>query len=91
MMGGNFTGTELLYIVYLKNSMKIMRVGRWELKSSRISILQFVQKDSLIKQRGISRMPNFLSKQNRPVGLFKLVVCCQLPSDMSNSINSEKL
>lgn len=91
MMGGNLTGTELLYIVYLKNSMKIMRVGRWELKSSRISILQFAQKDSLIKHRGISRMPNFLSKQNRPVGLFRLVVCCQLPSDMSNSINSDKL
>lgn len=39
MMGGSLTGTELLHIVYLKNSMKIMRVGRWEPESSRISIL----------------------------------------------------
>lgn len=89
MKEGNLTGTELLYNVYLKNSMKIMRVGRWELKSSRISILLLVQKDRAIKQRGISRMPNFLSKQNRPVGLFRLAVCSQLPSDWSQ--NSEEL
>lgn len=73
MMGGSLTGTELLYIVYLKNSMKIMRAGRWERNPSRISILQSV------KQRGVLRMPNFHSKQNRPVGLFRLVLCCQLP------------
>lgn len=91
MIGGNLTGTELLYIVYLKNSMKIMRVGRWERKSSRISILQLVQKDRAIKQRGTSRMPNFLSKQNRPVGLFRLAVCCQLTSDRSSGMNSEEL
>lgn len=91
MIGGNLTGTELLYFVYLKNSMKIMRVGRWERKSSRISILKLVQKDRAIKQRGISRMPNFLSKQNRPVGLFKLAVCCQLPSDRSSGMNLEEL
>lgn len=83
MMGGTLTGTELLCIVYFKNSMKIMRFGRWELKSSRISILQLPRKDSLIKRRGISRMPNFISKQNRPVGLLKPAVGCQLPSDMS--------
>lgn len=63
MIGGILTGTELLYIVYLKNSVKIMRVGRLEWKSSRISIPQLVQRDRVIKQRGISRMPNFLSKQ----------------------------
>lgn len=57
MMEGNLAGTKLLCIVYLKNSMKIMRAGRWELKSSRISILQLPQKDRAIKQRGISRMP----------------------------------
>lgn len=79
MMGGNLTGTELLYIVYLKNSMKIMRVGRWELESSRISILQLVQKDRAIKQRGTSRMPNFLSKQNRPVGFFGLRSAANYP------------
>ena len=79
MIERNLSGTELLHIVYLKNSMKIMRVGRWELKSSRISILLLVQKDRVIEQRGISRMPNILSKQNRPVGLFRPAVYCQLP------------
>lgn len=91
MIGGNLTGTELLYIVYLKNSMKIMRVGRWERKPSRISILQLPRKDGAVKQRGVSRMPNFLSKQNRPVGLFRLEVCCQLPSDRSRGRYPQEL
>lgn len=56
MRGGILTGTELLYTVYLKNSMEIMRVGKLERKSSRISILQLVH-------RGRERLPNFLSKQ----------------------------
>lgn len=67
-----------------------MRAGRWERKSSRISILQLVQKDRVIKQRGVSRMPNFLSKQNRPVGPFRLMVCCQLPSDRGSRMNPEQ-
>lgn len=44
---------NLAELLYFKNSMKIMRAGRWELESSRISIAQFLQKDRMIKQRGI--------------------------------------
>lgn len=91
MIGGNLSGAELLYSVYLKNSMKIMRAGRWERKSSRISILQLLQKDREIKQRDISRMLHFLSKQNRPVGRFKHAVGCQLASERGNGMNSEEL
>lgn len=57
-----------------QNSMKIMRAGRWELKSSRISILQLLQKDGAIKQRAVSRMPIFLGKQNRPERLLGSVL-----------------
>lgn len=89
MIGGILTGTELLYIVYLKNSVKIMRVGRLEWKSSRISIPQLVQRDRVIKQRGISRMPNFLSKQTDMGDSFGLYFSASYP--WIGALNSDDL